>query len=232
MGMPPTHSPETMLAPPGARSARSGEAIAYGRILALNVEALDLDNCRAPIRSKGGETEWVYWGTGTAHLLPRLLHLPDGSSRTSGPVFLSSRRRCARPTPWPGRHLSAHRAGAARLRPCSHPAPGINGMEPPPAPPLSGDPPRRQGCPVAADHGEDQAQVAPHGDALRQPWPSGRRRGDRAAQPAQTDRLTDSVRHREGLVDRSDPGRELVAKKGLGLRQTTVLDAAWFDRFG
>jgi len=25
---------------------------------------------------------------------------------------------------------------------------------------------------------------------------------------------------------------ELVAKKGLGLRQTTVLDAAWFDRFG
>jgi len=61
-------------------------------ILALNVEQLDLENRRAPIRSKGGETEWVYWGTGTAHLLPRLLRLPDGSSRTSGPLFLSSRK--------------------------------------------------------------------------------------------------------------------------------------------
>lgn len=43
-------------------------------------------------RSKGGETEWVYWGTGTAHLLPRLLRLPDGSTRTSGPLFLASRK--------------------------------------------------------------------------------------------------------------------------------------------
>ena len=28
---------------------------------------------RAPIRSKGGETEWIYWGSGTARLLSRLL---------------------------------------------------------------------------------------------------------------------------------------------------------------
>jgi len=61
-------------------------------ILALNLEQLDLENRRAPIRSKGGETEWVYWGTGTAHLLPRLLRLPDGSTRTSGPLFLASRK--------------------------------------------------------------------------------------------------------------------------------------------
>jgi len=61
-------------------------------ILALNVEQLDLENRRAAIRSKGGETEWVYWGTGTAHLLPRLLRLPDGSTRTSGPLFLASRK--------------------------------------------------------------------------------------------------------------------------------------------
>ncbi len=61
-------------------------------ILALNVEQLDLENRRAPIRSKGGETEWVYWGTGTAHLLPRLLRLPDGSTRTRGPLFLASRK--------------------------------------------------------------------------------------------------------------------------------------------
>jgi integrase len=46
-------------------------------ILALDVERLDLDNRRAPIRSKGGEIEWVHWGTGTAHLLPRLLRTPS-----------------------------------------------------------------------------------------------------------------------------------------------------------
>jgi len=61
-------------------------------ILARNVEDLDLDNRRARVRSKGRQIEWVYWGTGTAHLLPRLIRLPDGSSRTSGPLFLSSRR--------------------------------------------------------------------------------------------------------------------------------------------
>ena len=54
-------------------------------ILALNVEDLDLENRRAPIRSKGGAREEVWWGTGTARLLPRLLRLPDGTSRASGP---------------------------------------------------------------------------------------------------------------------------------------------------
>ncbi|MBE3014891.1 site-specific integrase [Microbispora sp. NEAU-D428] len=61
-------------------------------ILALNVEDLDLEHRRAPVRSKGGAVEWVYWDSGTAHLLPRLLRLPDGSTRTYGPVFLSERR--------------------------------------------------------------------------------------------------------------------------------------------
>ena len=61
-------------------------------ILALDIEQLDLDNRRAPIRSKGGEIEWIYWGTGTAHLLPRLLRLPDGSSRCNGPLFLAGRK--------------------------------------------------------------------------------------------------------------------------------------------
>ena len=40
-------------------------------VLALNIEDLDLDARRAPIRSKGGDTEWTCWGSGTAHLLPR-----------------------------------------------------------------------------------------------------------------------------------------------------------------
>ncbi len=61
-------------------------------ILALNVEDLDLEHRRAPVRSKGGAIEWVYWDTGTAHLLPRLLRLPDGTTRTHGPLFLSERR--------------------------------------------------------------------------------------------------------------------------------------------
>ncbi|MFI9559344.1 tyrosine-type recombinase/integrase [Nonomuraea endophytica] len=61
-------------------------------ILALNVEDLDLDNRRAPVKSKGGAIEWVFWDTGTARLLPRLLRLPDGSSRTQGPLFLAERR--------------------------------------------------------------------------------------------------------------------------------------------
>jgi integrase len=50
-------------------------------ILALNVEDLDLEQRRAPVRSKGGDTEFVYWDTGTAHLLPRLLRLTDGTRR-------------------------------------------------------------------------------------------------------------------------------------------------------
>ncbi|TMR95852.1 site-specific integrase, partial [Nonomuraea basaltis] len=61
-------------------------------ILALNVEDLDLEHRRAPVRSKGGAVERVYWETGTTHLLPRLLRLPDGTSRTRGPLFLSERR--------------------------------------------------------------------------------------------------------------------------------------------
>ncbi|MGP3960529.1 tyrosine-type recombinase/integrase [Nonomuraea sp. 3N208] len=57
--------------------------------LALNVEDLDLEHRRAPVRSKGGATEWVYRDSGTVHLLLRILRLPDGSTRTHGPLFLS-----------------------------------------------------------------------------------------------------------------------------------------------
>jgi len=78
-------------------------------ILALNVEDLDLEQRRAPIRSKGGDTEFVYWDTGTAHLLPRLLRLPDGTPRTSGPLFLASRG------PVPARHPALRDICAPRL---------------------------------------------------------------------------------------------------------------------
>jgi integrase len=79
-------------------------------ILALNVEDLDLEQGRAPIRSKGGDTEFVYWDTGTAHLLPRLLRLPDG---TSGPLFLASRKPV--PARRPAPHDICPHTGRARL---------------------------------------------------------------------------------------------------------------------
>jgi integrase len=56
-------------------------------LLALNVQDLDLANRRARVHSKGGAIEWVFWQTGSAQLLPRLL-----AGRTGGPVFLAGRR--------------------------------------------------------------------------------------------------------------------------------------------
>jgi integrase len=56
-------------------------------ILSLDIEDLDLPNKRARVRSKGGAVEWVFWQTGAALLLPRLL-----AGRTTGPVFLADRQ--------------------------------------------------------------------------------------------------------------------------------------------
>jgi integrase/recombinase XerC/integrase/recombinase XerD len=56
-------------------------------VLSLDIEDLDLPNKRARVRSKGGATEWVFWQTGAALLLPRLL-----AGRTTGPVFLADRQ--------------------------------------------------------------------------------------------------------------------------------------------
>ena len=57
-----------------------------GAVLALNIEDLDLDNRRARATVKGGHTEWIVWGRGTALLLPRYLH-----GRDRGPLFLADR---------------------------------------------------------------------------------------------------------------------------------------------
>ena len=56
-------------------------------VLALNVEDLDLPNKQARITAKGGDIMWITWGTGTAHLLPRLI-----AGRERGPLFLSEHR--------------------------------------------------------------------------------------------------------------------------------------------
>ncbi len=66
-------------------------------VLALNIEDPGLDARRAPVRSKGGDTEWICWGSGTAHMLPRLTR-----GRQAGPVFLSERRPAAPAAPQPG----------------------------------------------------------------------------------------------------------------------------------
>ena len=80
-------------------------------ILSLNVEDLDLENRRAPLTSKGGDTEWVHWDAGTARLLPRLLRLPedhpDGPVRTMGPLFLAERRPVPARRPGP-EHICPH----------------------------------------------------------------------------------------------------------------------------
>lgn len=63
-------------------------------ILTLDIGDLDPDDKRARIRAKGGAIEYVYWQTGTARLLPRLI---DG--RTAGPLFLADRRPAPARTP-------------------------------------------------------------------------------------------------------------------------------------
>jgi hypothetical protein len=68
---------------------------------------------RAAAHLQGGATQWVYWSSGTAHLLPRLLRLPDGSTRTSGPLFLSHRR--PGPTRRPAATDLCPHTGRARL---------------------------------------------------------------------------------------------------------------------
>lgn len=77
-------------------------------VLALNIEDLDLESRRAPIRSKGGNTDWIHWGRGTAQLLPRLI-----GSRETGPVFLSERR--PGPTRRPAAKDLCPTTGRARL---------------------------------------------------------------------------------------------------------------------
>lgn len=55
-------------------------------ILGLDVEDLDLAERSATITGKGGHAERIYWATGAARLLPRLL-----GDRHQGPVFLADR---------------------------------------------------------------------------------------------------------------------------------------------
>lgn len=55
-------------------------------VLGIDVEDLDLDNRRARVRSKGGDTDWLHYQTGAARLLPKLV-----VGRARGPLFLAER---------------------------------------------------------------------------------------------------------------------------------------------
>lgn len=77
------------------------------------------------ILSKGGRTDWVYWQTGTAMLLPRLL-----AGRPAGPLFLTSRQPArviatADLCPVTGRARLSYRRAAESFeratRPLAHP---------------------------------------------------------------------------------------------------------------
>ncbi len=56
-------------------------------VLRLDVEDLDIPAKRARTRSKGGDIDWLFFGSGSARLLPRLI-----AGRHAGPVFLSNLR--------------------------------------------------------------------------------------------------------------------------------------------
>lgn len=100
-------------------------------ILTLDIGDIDTASKRARVVSKGGSTDWVFWQTGAALLLPRLL-----AGRTRGPVFLADRRP-TRPVPTgdlcptTGRaRLSYRRAAelfAAATRPLASPVGGADG---------------------------------------------------------------------------------------------------------
>lgn len=62
-------------------------------LLGLNIEDLDLANREALVDGKGGDRERIWWATGTARLLPRII-----AGRSDGPLFLAARRP-TRPMP-------------------------------------------------------------------------------------------------------------------------------------
>jgi integrase len=56
-------------------------------VLRLDIEDLDIPGKRARTRSKGGDVDWLFFGSGSSRLQPRLI-----AGRRAGPVFVSSLR--------------------------------------------------------------------------------------------------------------------------------------------
>ncbi|MGH9008734.1 MAG: tyrosine-type recombinase/integrase [Acidimicrobiia bacterium] len=56
-------------------------------VLSADVTDLDVENKRLRVVRKGGDTDWLFFQSGSARLLPRLV-----GDRDAGPVFLAERR--------------------------------------------------------------------------------------------------------------------------------------------
>ena len=140
-------------------AARATEA------LSVNVEDLDLDNKRVQVRSKGGDTDWLHFQTGSARLLPRLI-----GGRTRGAIVPG------RPAPGPcprsghGRPLPRDGSGPAEL-PARRGAlpPGLQRVDPAPAAPLGAHPSCRAECKPAAADGQEPPRQPAIVAALRPP---------------------------------------------------------------
>ena len=96
-------------------------------VLNLDVADLDTTSRRARVVGKGGATEWVFWQTGAARLLPRLL-----AGRSAGPVFLAHRppsRAVARVDlcPTTGRSRLSYRRAAEIFAAATAPLAGAGG---------------------------------------------------------------------------------------------------------
>jgi hypothetical protein len=83
------------------------------RLPHLNIEDFDTEFRRARVISKAGTIEYVYWATGTARLLPRLLQ-----GRTSGLVFLARRASAEGRRPRSRRCLPHYRSCSPVLSAC------------------------------------------------------------------------------------------------------------------
>jgi integrase len=89
-------------------------------LLALDVADLDLANRRARVHSKGGAVEWVFWQTGSAQLLPRLL-----AGRTTGRSSWVTAGQFVRSPAWIWTRSAGGRGCRTGVRPsCSRCVPG------------------------------------------------------------------------------------------------------------
>jgi len=159
-------------------------------ILTLDITDLDRPGKRARVISKGGDTDWVYYQTGTALLLPRLL-----TGRTRGPVFLAERAPTrATPTldlcPDTGRARLSYRRAARTVRTRHHTPRGrrrtVDRVDPAPTTPFHAYPRcrERHQHPDAARSVPTRLHALPR--ALRPPRPRSPRpprRGHRPRRP-------------------------------------------------
>jgi len=153
-------------------------------VLSLNVTDVDLDNKRARTVSKGGDTEWLHFQSGSARLLPRII-----AGRPSGPLFLADRRPAPARAPAAldvcpvtGRGTTVLRTRRVPVQ-TALPADQPQRADPAPAPALGPDHPRRrQRLPAPAD-GQEPPQEPAITAALRPPLRRSRRSDDRRPRP-------------------------------------------------